>query len=68
MVGEMVEFALDSPVLRYELTISSKNDLIQASFDEDCLRISVPAWGVENWIGSEQAAWKLYTRSATINS
>ena len=52
-VVETVEFEPSLAVFRYELNRSSKDTLISARFEDNCLSIFVPVQEAENWIGSE---------------
>jgi hypothetical protein len=53
-VGDAVEFGGATPGFRYELRTTADGDRMQASFEANCLSVSVPAGEAEGWIRSEK--------------
>ncbi|MEO8650432.1 MAG: hypothetical protein ABI539_14815 [Acidobacteriota bacterium] len=54
LIGEIVEFEPTSPVFRYELRTTDESASIAASFDDNCLTISVPISKAKIWMGSQE--------------
>lgn len=53
-VEEVVEFGLAKPALSYRLDKTEEADTVSASFEDNCLKISIPAPDAEEWVKSER--------------
>ena len=53
-VEEIVEFGFAKPALSYRLDKTEESDTIGASFEDNCLKISIPIIAAEKWVKSER--------------
>lgn len=53
-VGEIVEFGVTEQGLSYQLYATPDAETIQATYNDNCLRVSVPKREAEKWINSDQ--------------
>jgi hypothetical protein len=57
-VEERVEFAPNTPILRYRLETAPDGNDLRAIFEENCLRVLVTQRAAEKWASSEQVGIK----------
>ncbi len=53
-IEEIVEFGIAMPSLSYRLEKNGEADTVSASFEDNCLKISVPKTAAEEWVNSER--------------
>lgn len=52
-VEEIVEFGLAKPAFSYRLDKTEEVDVVCTSFEDNCLKISIPAAHADEWISSD---------------
>lgn len=53
-VEEILEFGFAKPAFCYRLDKTAEADTVSASFEDNCLKISIPVVDAEEWVKSER--------------